>query len=85
MRGVKPELKGSGVTVNMSSRGVLFRPETPLEHGKPVILEISWPVLLNDSRQLKLVARGHIVWSDTDLAAMKIETWEFRTTPSSLS
>ncbi len=79
MRGVRPALSGAGVTVNMSSNGVLFKPEQALLAGKPVVLEINWPVLLDESRPLKLVARGRIVWSDTEHAAMSIEGWEFRT------
>jgi hypothetical protein len=79
MRGVRPALSGAGVTVNMSSNGVLFKPEQALLVGKPVVLEINWPVLLDESRPLKLVARGRIVWSDTEFAAMNIEGWEFRT------
>jgi hypothetical protein len=82
MRGVRPALSGAGVTVNMSSNGVLFKPEQALlagePVGKPVVLEINWPVLLDESRPLKFVARGRIVWSDTEFAAMNIEGWEFR-------
>jgi len=79
MRGVRPALSGTGVTVNMSSNGVLFRAEHPLLIGKPILLEINWPVLLNESRPLKLVARGRVIWSDTLLSAMNIEGWEFHT------
>jgi hypothetical protein len=79
VRGVRPPITGHGTTVNMSSNGVLFRSEQPLVLGKPVIVEIAWPVLLNDTRPLKLVARGHIVWTELELAAMNIEGWEFRT------
>ena len=79
MRGVRPALSGFGMTVNMSSNGVLFRTEGTLLAGKPIVLEINWPVLLNESRPLKLVARGRLVWSETELSAMKIDGWEFRT------
>jgi hypothetical protein len=79
VRGVRPPITGQGTTVNMSSNGVLFRSEQPLALGKPVVVEIAWPVLLNNSRPLKLVARGRIVWSEMELAAMNIEGWEFRT------
>ena len=79
LRGVRPPIVGQGTTVNMSSNGLLFRSEEPLATGKPVVVEIAWPVLLNNARPLKLVARGHIVWSEMELAAMNIEGWEFRT------
>ena len=82
VRGVRPALAGSGVTVNMSSNGVLFTADQPLPPGKPVVLEINWPVLLNESKPLKLVTRGHVIWCDSVTAAMRIEGWEFRTHPS---
>ena len=63
----------------MSSGGVLFTTEQVLESGKPVVLEINWPVLLDESRPLKLVARGRIIWSDGAMAAMRIDGHEFRT------
>ncbi len=79
LRGVRPALAGSGTTINMSSNGVMFTTEQPLPPGKPVILEINWPVLLDDSRPLKLVTRGRVVWCDTTAAAMRIDGWDFRT------
>jgi Tfp pilus assembly protein PilZ len=78
---VRPALAGTGVTVNMSSNGVLFTADQPLLSGKPVVLEINWPVLLNESRPLKLVTRGRVVWCDSVRTAMRIEGWEFRTHP----
>lgn len=67
------------MTVNMSSNGVMFRAQQGLLVGKPIVVEINWPVLLNESRPLKLVARGRVIWSEALLAAMQIEGWEFRT------
>ncbi len=81
MRGIRPPVAGTGVTVNISSHGVLFTTDQPLPSGKPVVLEISWPVLLSASRPLKLVTRGQIVWCDRATAAMRIDGWEFRTPP----
>jgi hypothetical protein len=65
----------------MSSNGVLFTSDQPLPSGKPVVLEISWPVLLDESRPLKLVTRGRIIRCDSVMAAIRIEGWEFRTRP----
>jgi hypothetical protein len=79
VRGVRPPVTGHGTTVNMSSNGVLFRSEGALALGKSIVVEIAWPVLLNNAHPLKLVARGHIIWSEMGLAAMNIEGWEFRT------
>jgi hypothetical protein len=43
------------------------------------MLEVKWPVLLDDTQPLKLVTRGAIVWSEDGVAAMRIENWEFHT------
>jgi len=79
MRGVQPALAGTGSTLNMSSGGVLFTTDQHLRKGCPVMLEIKWPVLLNDARPLKLVTRGPIVWCGEGKAAMHIQKWEFHT------
>ena len=79
VRGVQPALAGTGTTVNMSSRGVLFTTDQHLRKGCPVMLEIKWPVLLDDTRPLKLVTRGAIVWCGEGRAAMHIQKWEFHT------
>jgi PilZ domain len=79
VRGERPALAGEGRTLNISSKGVLFTIDQTLAKGCAVQVEISWPVLLEDARPIKLVARGPIVWCDGDRAAMKIEGWEFHT------
>jgi hypothetical protein len=79
VRGAQPALAGTGSTVNMSSGGVLFTTDQHLRKGHAVMLEIRWPVLLDDARPLKLVARGPIVWCGEGKAAMHIQKWEFHT------
>jgi hypothetical protein len=79
VRGVQPALAGTGTTVNMSSGGVLFTTDQHLRKGCPVMLEIRWPVLLDDVRPLKLVTRGPIIWCGGGRAAMHIQKWEFHT------
>jgi hypothetical protein len=79
LKGQLSSVSGEGRTVNLSSRGVLFRTDQMLDKGSAVQVEINWPVLLDNSRPLKLVARGPIVWCDGEQAAMKIEGWEFHT------
>jgi hypothetical protein len=75
---------GSGKTINISSNGVLFATSTPLTTGTRLEVSIDWPVQLNSKCALKLVARGRIVRSEKDCAAMEIEQHEFRTTAASL-
>lgn len=73
------EEAGEGVTVNMSSSGVLFTSPQILRPGRRIELTISWPAQLNNKCALKLVARGRIVRFDNGLAAMEIQQYEFRT------
>jgi hypothetical protein len=70
---------GAGETVNMSSGGVLFTTELPLIPGKLVEIAISWPAQLDQKTALKLTARGRVVRSESGLAAVRIEQYEFRT------
>lgn len=70
---------GSGVTVNMSSGGLLFETGKVLIPGKRVELAISWPAQLNNTCALKLVARGRIVRSHGGQTAVQIQQYEFRT------
>lgn len=73
---------GSGKTVNMSSSGVLFTSEHFLLPGKRVEVSISWPAQLNNTRNLKLVARGRVVRCENGKAALEIQQYEFRTSGS---
>jgi hypothetical protein len=72
-------MSGAGVTVNMSSGGVLFTTETPLIPGKRVEMAISWPAQLDQKTSLKLIARGRVVRSENGCAAVQIDQYEFRT------
>jgi PilZ domain len=70
---------GAGKTVNMSSNGVLFTTDGFLIPGRRVELAISWPAQLSGTVALKLVARGRVVRSESGLAAVEIQQYEFRT------
>lgn len=72
-------LIGSGTTVNMSRRGVLFTTDKSLPEGEPVTLEVGWPVLLDDAIPLKLVTSGRVVWCENSQTAVEFTKWEFRT------
>lgn len=75
----KSTLIGSGTTVNMSGRGVLFTTDQSLPEGEPVTLEVGWPVLLDAAVPLKLVTRGRVVWCENSHTAVRFDKWEFRT------
>jgi len=70
---------GNGVTLNMSSNGVLFTTSRMLLPGKRMELAISWPAMLDNRCALKFVARGRIVRSEEGKAAVEIDQYEFRT------
>ena len=70
---------GSGKTLDMSSRGVLFTTESRLPEGVTVEIAISWPAQLEDATHLKLVAVGVLVRSDEGQAAISIQSYEFKT------
>ena len=78
-RNARTGLAGTGTTVNMSSRGVLFTTENPLPVGSSLTLEVKWPVLLDNVKALKLVTRGKVVWCDDSHAAVEFNDWEFHT------
>ena len=70
---------GVGLTVNMSSNGVLFTTDRYLLPGRRLEVSISWPAQLNSKVALKLVARGRVVRSEEGRAAIEIHQYEFRT------
>ena len=71
---------GTGNSLDLSSGGIAFSTSTPLKIGSYLELSISWPVLLNQSCPLKLVASGRVVRSDQRCTAISLDRYEFRTT-----
>src|SRR5689334_1513816 len=71
--------KGNGHSLNLSSNGIAFTTSEPLKVGSYLELSISWPVLLNQSCPLKLVATGRVVRSDQRSSAISMDRYEFRT------
>jgi c-di-GMP-binding flagellar brake protein YcgR len=70
---------GSGTSLDLSSGGIAFTSNAPLKIGSYLELSISWPVLLNQSCPLKLVASGRVVRSDQNRTAISLDRYEFRT------
>ena len=70
---------GTGQTFNLSSGGVAFTSTRSLRTGAYVELSISWPVLLNNTCQLRLIVLGKILRSESGKMACTIERHEFRT------
>lgn len=77
------KLTGSGRTVNISRGGVFFESDRPLpEHGE-IDLVVNWPFLLDDACPLKLIVRGRIVRSDKKGSAVRMRSYDFRTSKRS--
>ena len=71
-----------GEILNLSSGGALFTCDRRVALAAPVELHIGWPVLLNESVHLSLIARGRIVRAEPGTAAIKFDRHEFRTCSS---
>jgi hypothetical protein len=76
-RAAAPE-SGAGMTLDISSGGVLFETGQRLRLGKRVELSVDWPAQL-EGPPLKFVALGRVVRAEDTRAAMHIEQHEFRT------
>src|SRR5262249_45022387 len=70
---------GTGSSLDLSSGGICFSSSAPLKIGSYLELSLSWPVLLNQSCPLKLVASGRVVRSDDHCTAISLDRYEFRT------
>ena len=70
---------GSGETLDVSSGGVSMSVDQPLAMGAFVELSISWPVLLDQTCPMRLIAFGRVVRIEGKRAACTIDKYEFRT------
>ena len=73
------EAAGAGRTLDISSGGIRFTTNEPLQPGRLVELSVNWPARLDGTCLLQLVATGRVVRSDNASAAVRIERYEFRT------
>jgi hypothetical protein len=74
-----PVEAGSGHTIDLSSSGLRFDAQSPLEPGLRLDVAIDWPVLLDGGVPLQLIAAGVVVWSKGTETAMRILRHELRT------
>jgi hypothetical protein len=77
--GKRDEMVGSGQTIDIGSKRVVFRTNQALPTGKRIDMAISWPVQLDQRCALKLIASGKIMRSESGVVAISIEHYEFRT------
>ena len=72
-------VSGTGRTLNIGSGGVLFTTEELLPLGRTVELSVNWPARLDGTCPLKFVAIGRVIRAEAEIAAVRIERYEFRT------
>ena len=70
---------GFGRVLNISSGGVFFECKQSLPLRVPINLILKWPVLLDGVCPLKLLVRGHVIRSDPAGVAVRIVSYDFRT------
>jgi hypothetical protein len=66
----------------MGSGGILFTTQEKLTLGRIVELSVNWPARLDGICPLQFVATGRVVRSESGVAAVRIERYEFRTRSS---
>lgn len=71
--------QGSGRAINASSAGIAFVCDRQLPVNARIELSVSWPVALQDTCPLRLVAKGRVVRCDGQRVACTIDKFEFRT------
>jgi hypothetical protein len=74
-----PVAAGCGHTIDLSSSGLRFVAQSPLEPGQILDVAIDWPVLLDGGVPLQLIAAGVVVWNKGTETAMRIQRHELRT------
>lgn len=71
--------KAISETENISSKGLLFAVNEPLEPNQLLQISVDWPARLENEVPLKLVAEGRVIRVFDGKAAVRIEKYEFRT------
>ena len=80
-RGGRVVQSGTGRTLDVSSRGVLFESESELPPAGRIDLTLAWPVLLNEEVGLNLCVTGHPVRVEGNRAAITFTRYVFRVRP----
>jgi hypothetical protein len=76
--GIHPTILGQGTTLNISRSGIQFTTEDRIPVGCLVEVSVNWPATI-DGCALNFVARGRVVRSANEWAAIKMEDHELRT------
>ena len=72
-------VNGVGQTLNMSSGGLLVSAEHDMPPGLRLEVNVEWPLLLNGTVPLQLVAHGKVVRGGGSEFAISFAQYQFRT------
>lgn len=70
---------GTGITIDLSSGGILLETDRQLPSGLNIELSITWPVLLHNVAPLQLVVAGRVVRATGQRIGVRMTQHEFRT------
>ncbi|MGJ5813885.1 PilZ domain-containing protein [Paludibaculum fermentans] len=80
-RNMEPPLPG--VTLNMSSTGILFETSAPLMPGETVRMAIQWPAQLDRRCAMKILVVARVVRRSQDQVAVEMLQHSFKTSGKS--
>lgn len=75
--GQRDPIRGTGQVENVSSRGVAFRTDVPLEPGLRLSVSMAWPAKLNDCL-LRLAFQGVVLRVRGNFVVVTLDKPEFR-------
>jgi hypothetical protein len=78
------QIKGTGLTVNISSRGALIVSAHQMLPGASIQVAIDWPIVRGNVSRLALYFPGKVVRSDRGLVAVQFSTSELRPQPKTI-
>jgi hypothetical protein len=70
---------GTGVVVDISSRGLSLHSETSFKSGTQVTASLSWPARLDGECMLQLLIEGRVLRAEAPTLVISIDRHEFRT------
>lgn len=78
-RGPGEQIRGTGRVENISSKGLAFHTETPLQPGMRLSVSMAWPAKLDNQCLLRLQFQGTVLRKHASLVVLTLEHPEFRT------
>ena len=70
---------GTGQAQNISSKGLAFLADGPLERGLRLSVSMAWPAMLDHQCMLRLMFQGIVLRTIGSLVVLSIERPDFRT------